>query len=139
MAAARGSEGTSAGAVAVLTAGIGVLAPEGFAEAEAEAEEEVVVVGEERRSEMACLARLFVLVRRSASWEGEKDHCLNCEDVRYLSSSVAITAMPSACEPWARSQQVLVVSVKEARVQYSVQNGTLGSHYLFSSTAVCRT
>lgn len=107
----RSSDGTSAGAVPVLTAGIGVLAPEGFAEAEAEAEEEDDVVEEERRSEMACFARLFVFARRSASWAGEKDHCLNWEDVRYRSSSVAITAVLSGLKE-ARSQRVSLIVIR---------------------------
>lgn len=82
------SVGTSAGAPAALTCdgsvagaevfepGIGVLEPEGFAEATVEED----AVDDARRSEMFCLARLFVLARSSASWAGEKDQSRNWVD-----------------------------------------------------------
>lgn len=75
------SVGISAGAAATLTCvgsvagielfgvGIGVLAPDGFAEATVEED----AVDEASRSEMFCLARLFVLARNSASCADEKD------------------------------------------------------------------
>lgn len=84
------SVGTSAGAAAALTCvgsvagvevfwpGIGVFEPDGFAEATVEED----AVDEERRSEMFCLARLFVLARSSASWAGEKDQSRNWVDCR---------------------------------------------------------
>lgn len=53
-----------------------MFAPEGLAEAVAETVV-LVAVAEERRSAMFCLASRFVLARRSASCDGEKDHSLN--------------------------------------------------------------
>ena len=69
-----------------MDGGMGVLAPEAPAEEEEDDDDD-------RRSEMLALARVFVLVRKSASCDGEKDHSLNCEVCRYRASSVAIARL----------------------------------------------